>query len=208
MFTGIVQGTAQVLDITELDQARRLSLRFPSDALARIQIGASVCISGVCLTLVEHNQNDASFDVISETLSCTTLGALRVGSNVNFERSATFGAEIGGHLVSGHVMSVAEVVHVLATDTNVTLTLHMPAEVMPFLMPKGFISLDGCSLTLGIVHEEERTVQVHLIPETLRMTTFGTARRETRINVEVDPMTQAVVTTVQRVLDARGLTAS
>lgn len=201
MFTGIVQGTATVASITDHDRLRRLVLDLPEGLGQGLVRGASVSVSGTCLTAVEIEGDRVSFDVIDETLDRTTLGERKVGDAVNVERAARFDAEIGGHLISGHIWGVAEVVEVEATQTNRRVALRPPADALPYLMPKGYVALDGASLTIGRV--SDGTFDVHLIPETLELTTFDTALPGTRINLEVDPMTQAVVATVERVLAAR-----
>lgn len=203
MFTGIVQGTAAVHATTDHDALRRLVLDLPAGLGTGLALGASVSVAGVCLTAVEVSADRVSFDVIAETLARTTLGALTHGDQVNVERAARFGDEIGGHLLSGHIWGTAEIVEVAATETNRTLTLRAPPSALPCLLPKGFVGLDGCSLTLGQVDPSTGTFQVHLIPETLRVTTLDKARPGDRINLELDAMTQAVVATVERVLAAR-----
>lgn len=203
MFTGIVQGTATVAAVADRDALRRLVLDLPPGRGAGLTIGASVSVSGVCLTAVAVDGDRASFDAIDETLRLTTLGALGPGDRVNIERAARFGDEIGGHALSGHVWSTVEVVGVQTTETNHTIVLRAPADATPYLLPKGYVGLDGCSLTLGRVDPEDRTFRVHLIPETLRVTTLGDRAVGDRLNLEIDAMTQAVVATVQRVLAAR-----
>lgn len=204
MFTGIVQGTAKVHDLTDHSALRRLVLDLPPGLGAGLTQGASVSVAGVCLTAVVIAKDRVSFDVIDETLERTTLGALQVGDRVNVERAARFGDEIGGHLISGHIAGTAEVTRVDRTATNCAITLRAPVETVPYLLPKGYVGLDGCSLTLGQVNRADATFQVHLIPETLRVTTLDQARPGTRINLEIDAMTQAVVATVERVLRERG----
>jgi riboflavin synthase len=203
MFTGIVQGTGTVAAITDRDALRRLVVDLPPGRGAGLEIGASVSVCGVCLTAVDIDGDRASFDAIDETLRLTTLGALAPGDRVNIERAARFGDEIGGHALSGHVWGTVEVVAVASTETNHTIVLRAPADAMPCLLPKGYVGLDGCSLTIGRVDTEDRTFRVHLIPETLRVTTLGERVPGDRLNLELDAMTQAVVATVERVLASR-----
>ncbi|MEL6344577.1 MAG: riboflavin synthase subunit alpha [Myxococcota bacterium] len=205
MFTGIVQGTAEVQEIDDHDGLRSLRVGFPEGALGGLERGASISVSGVCLTAVAFDDASVRFDVIDETLDLTSLGALTVGSQVNYERAATVGKEIGGHLLSGHVIGVAVIVERTETDGNLALTLRAPAAAMPYILPKGYIGLDGISLTIGRVDLDAQTFTVHLIPETRQITTIGGKRVGDRINLEVDAMTQAVVATVERVLAARQL---
>lgn len=201
MFTGIVQGTAQIDTIEARADARRLTLRFPGGATGGLVRGASVAVSGVCLTAVAIEGPTVCFDVIDETLARTTLGALQPGARVNFERAARIGDEIGGHLLSGHVRGTVEVVERLQSEDNRALALGAPPDVLRFLFEKGFVGLDGVSLTIGRVQPDR--FWVHLIPETLAVTTLGDADVHDRINLEVDAMTQAVVETTERVLAQR-----
>jgi riboflavin synthase len=201
VFTGIVQGRATVAGVTDTDGVRALTLQFPPGALTGLTIGASIAVDGVCLTAVASDADQARFDVIDETLALTTLGALAPDHVVNFERAAAFGDEIGGHLLSGHVVATVEVVARTERDANLELVLRVPADHLKHVLPKGYVALDGISLTIGRV--EGDTFSVHLIPETRRVTTLDAKRPGDRINLEVDAMTQAVVATVERVLAQR-----
>ena len=203
MFTGIVQGTGEVLSITPDGARVRLVVALPEIARRPLQPGASVGIDGVCLTFVGGSPEAADFDVIDETLRLTTLGGLRPGDRVNIERAARYGDEIGGHTVSGHVSGTVSVVRIDQTPTSLTLALRMPGRLRPYVLPKGFLSLGGCSLTVGETVDDEGVFTVHLIPETLRLTTFGALKLGDLINLEVDAMTQAIVDTVERVMAAR-----
>jgi len=200
MFTGIVQGMAHVQEITDLADIRRLTICFPPEGTRDLSVGASVSIGGVCLTVTATTGDVAEFDVIPESLARTTLGRLETGDAINYERAATFGSEIGGHVLSGHVSGVVEVVGREDSPNACVMTLLTPPEWLPYLLPKGFVALNGCSLTIGAVDESTHQFQVHLIPETLRITTFGSSGIGTSLNLEVDAMTQAVVATVERVL--------
>lgn len=203
MFTGIVQGIAQVLTISGGDHLKTITLRFPEKALANLIQGASIAINGVCLTVTgfDLSISEADFDVMQETLRVTNIGNLNVGDQVNFERAASFGKEIGGHLMSGHVHTTVTLTRREEGKENVTLFFSCPDALKKYLMPKGFVGLNGCSLTLGeqVTHE----FCVHLIPETLHVTTFGQAKPGDLINLEIDPSTQAIVDTVERYLGSR-----
>jgi len=198
VFTGIVQGTASVIDTEDLGGLRRLRIALPD--VVGLERGASVCVDGVCLTAVDISAHAVRFDVIAETLRLTTLGSLTAGSVVNYERSATVGKEIGGHLVSGHVSGMAEVVARDERENNVRLGLRVPVELVDYILPKGFVGVHGVSLTVGEVDEAHGVFDVHLIPETLEVTVLGDVRIGDRLNIELDAMTQAVVETVRRVL--------
>jgi riboflavin synthase len=205
MFTGIVQGRARVGEIADRNGVRRLWLSFPDGATEGLGIGASVAVDGVCLTAVEIDGQRVRFDAIDETLQRSTLGDLAVGQAVNFERAARFSDEIGGHLISGHVFCRSVVSARESTGDNVRMAFRLPPEAVPYVFEKGFIGVDGISLTVGLVDLETSTFSVHLIPETLSVTTLGDKGVGGTVNIELDAMTQAVVATVERVLRQRGL---
>lgn len=203
MFTGIVAGRARVTEVRDAGGLRTLRLELPRGLGEGAAIGASVAVAGTCLTVVERDGDRLRFDCIDETLRRTTLGDLVPGAEVNVERAARFGDEIGGHLLSGHVLGTATVVARDEVEGNLRLRLRAPAEAVPYLLPKGFVAVDGCSLTIGIVDPGAATFEVHLIPETRRVTTLDALRVGDRTNLEVDAATQAVVDTVERVLATR-----
>jgi len=202
MFTGIVQGTGTVVSIDEKPNFRTHVVRMPEDMLDNLQLGASVSHNGCCLTVTEVQGDLVSFDLMKETLRLTNLGDLQVGDLVNLERAARFNDEIGGHLMSGHIICTAEVAKILTSENNRQIWFRMPHEdLMKYVLHKGYIGIDGISLTIG---EVTRTrFCVHLIPETLQRTTLGTRRLGDKINIEIDPQTQAIVDTVERVLASR-----
>lgn len=200
MFTGIVQGTAVVRQITDSAGFRRLQVDLGSAHLQNLQRGASIAINGTCLTATDFDVSAGwvAFDVIDETLQKTNLGALETGSRVNFERSLKFGDEIGGHLVSGHVQGVATITRRQQTTHNLALALRFPTELAPYIHSKGFIAVEGCSLTVGQV--EGDVFWLHLIPETLALTTLAEKQPGERLNLEVDQQTVTIVQTVERYL--------
>lgn len=202
MFTGIVQGCGEVLERTPEGRRVRLVVALPERAAGPIEVGASVALAGVCLTFVGGTPAAAAFDVIDETLRLTTLGGLAPGDRVNVERAARMHDEIGGHLLSGHVGGLATVVDRAAGPTHHQITLRVAPALAPYVLSKGFIGLDGCSLTVG-EEVEGGVFAVHLIPETLRVTTLGRLAVGDAVNVEVDAMTRAVVDTVERVMARR-----
>lgn len=195
MFTGIVQGMATVLAVQKKDQALRLALDLGVLAIG-IQIGASISVAGVCLTVVSIADTVVEVDVIGETLGKTSLGSVMAGDRVNLERSARIGDEVGGHQVSGHVSDVAVIRSIDTPANNWILTLSINPTWIPYILPKGFIALDGCSLTIVDVGVD--TFTVHLIPETLQRTTFGKKKVGDKINLEIDAVTRAIVDTVTR----------
>ncbi|MGE8355516.1 MAG: riboflavin synthase subunit alpha [Microvirgula sp.] len=205
MFTGIVQGVAEIVRIERRAAFQTRVVRLPAALLPGLAIGASVAHNGCCLTVTAIDGDLVSFDLMQETLRVTNLGDLDQGDRVNVERAARFGDEIGGHAMSGHVMCTAEVAEVIDTPDNRTIWFRLPATWMRFILNKGYVGVDGCSLTVGEVREDGFCV--HLIPETLTRTNLGWRQVGERINIEVDPQTQAIVETVERVLAQRGLTA-
>jgi len=201
MFTGIVQGMAKVVSIDKKDNFQTHVIELEPPLNEGLNVGASVAHNGCCLTVTKVEAAQASFDLMQETLKLTNLGELQVGSPVNIERAAKFGDEIGGHTMSGHVMCLATITEVITTANNKTIWFELPEKQMKYVLPKGFIGLDGCSLTIGEV--DGNRFNVHLIPETLQRTLFGVRKVGDKINVELDPQTQAIVDTVERVLAAR-----
>ncbi|HEY0209061.1 riboflavin synthase subunit alpha [Acerihabitans sp.] len=202
MFTGIVQGTAPIVAIDEKANFRTHFITLPAAMLAGLEAGASVAHNGCCLTVSGIEGNLVAFDLMKETLRVTNLGDLQVGDEVNVERAATFNAEIGGHVMSGHIMCSAEIVKIVTSENNRQIWFRMPdKELMKYVLYKGYIGIDGISLTIGEVVQEKFCV--HLIPETLLRTTLGKKRLGQRVNIEIDPQTQAVVDTVERVLAQR-----
>lgn len=201
MFTGIVQGMAEIVMIEDKVGLRTHTISLPNEYAHNIRLGASIAQNGCCLTVTKIEGNDVTFDMMQETLSLTNLGEYKVGDKVNFERSAKVGDEIGGHNMSGHIMTTAQLIKIDISENNCTQWFKLDAKYMPYVMPKGFIGLDGCSLTIGDVVKD--TFNVHLIPETLHTTLFGTRKVGDRINVEIDSQTQTIVDTVERVLATR-----
>lgn len=200
MFTGIVQELAPVVALDREPGLVRLHLGLSAERRAGLEGGASVAVNGTCLTVARQDDAGIGFDVISETLDRTNIGSLRPGDRVNVERSASFADEIGGHRVSGHVSGLAEVLEVRRSENNQVVRLSVDADWGRFLFHKGFVALDGASLTLSAVDRAAGWLEVSLIPETLARTTFGFRGVGDAVNVEVDAETVAVVETVERVL--------
>jgi riboflavin synthase len=154
---------------------------------------------------VKIDSETVAFDIMEETLCKTTIGQLKPGSRANIERSFQVGTEIGGHLVSGHVTGTAEIVKVENPENNQVVTLQVPHEIMAYIFPKGFVALDGASLTVVGVDKASNTFTVWLIPETLRRTTFGWKREGDLVNLEIDSRTQAIVDTVKELMKEQKL---
>ena len=199
MFTGIVQGTAQIKAIIEKANFRTHVVEMPQEMLKGLQIGASVAHNGVCLTVTKIQDNLVSFDLMQETLKITNLGELQVGDFVNIERAMQMGTEIGGHILSGHVYCTADIVERLPSENNLQIWFQLPnQDTMKYVLTKGFIAVDGISLTIGEVREQRFCV--NLIPETIHRTLIGKKEVGEKVNIEIDPQTQAIVDTVERYL--------
>ena len=200
MFTGIVQERAPVVSLTPFDGGLRLVLGLSEPRRAGLALGASVAVNGTCLTVTDVGEAGVAFDIIHETLRLTNLGALQEGSEVNVERSASFQDEIGGHRVSGHVSGTTVLKAVSRAGGEWRGTLALDPAWSAYVFHKGFIALDGCSLTVARLDREAGTFEVALIPETLERTLWGQRDAGAVINVEVDVDTQAIVTTLGRIL--------
>ncbi len=189
MFTGIVSGVGEVIEMTSLGELSRMRIASAYDA-ATIALGASIANAGVCLTVVGVEPGNAgstlAFDVGAETLAVTTLGRLRPGDRVNLERSLRVGDELGGHMVSGHVDGVAEIVSRRDFDGMAHFGFRAPKDCARFIAVKGSVALDGTSLTVNAVEGE--AFEALMIPHTLAVTTWGARRAGDRVNIEVDQM--------------------
>ncbi|MCX8602288.1 MULTISPECIES: riboflavin synthase subunit alpha [unclassified Gilliamella] len=198
MFTGIVQGVGQIIDIVDRDKLRTYKVKLPKSLTAKIEIGASIANDGCCLTVTKFENDTVWFDIMQETLALTTLGSKQINDYVNIERSAKFGDEVGGHIMSGHISCTATIERIEKTPTNCTMHLTLPEQFMKYVLYKGFIGIDGASLTIGEV--TQNGFDIHLIPETLAITTLGNKQVDDKVNIEIDSQTQAIVDTVERVL--------
>ena len=196
MFTGIVQGVATIESMDARPGLTTFAIDFPEGTVDGVTIGASVSIDGTCMTVTAQEGTRLWFDAMQETLRLTTLGRLAPGSRVNFERAARIGDEIGGHLLSGHVHTTARVVGREQPENNCTLTFEVPEAWQKYLFAKGYIAVSGASLTIGDV--QDGRFNVHLIPETLRATTFADVQVGDEVNIEVDSQTQTIVDTLAR----------
>ncbi len=203
MYTGIVAGAFQLVGLEQKPGLSQLVVELNDALVEGLTIGASVGLNGVCMTVTVIDGVRVHFDAMQETLSLTTLGELREGDWLNVERSASQGAEIGGHLISGHVDGTAELVARDRPENNCTMTFRLPPELLKYVFKKGFIGLHGCSLTIADIDKNDATFSVCLIPETLRVTNLSKLSVGERVNIEVDRQTQVIVDTVERVLAER-----
>ncbi len=200
MFTGIIKGKFSVVSLEEKPGLKIFEVELSPDYVKGIKTGASVAINGVCLTVTSINENRISFDAMQETLDKTTIGLLKQGQEVNVERSAQMGDEIGGHIMSGHVSTMADIVDVEESENNKVVTFQVFPEWMRYIFSKGFIGLDGASMTVVDADKEKGTFKIWFIPETLRLTRFGDKKVGDKVNLEIDTSTQTIVETVENYL--------
>ena len=185
MFTGIITDVGRVISVDDLAQGIKLRIESKFDTNT-VDIGASIAHNGVCLTVVAKGDNWFEVEAWEEALRLTTLGSLKSGDPVNLERSLKIGDELGGHLVSGHIDGVAEIVEVTSEGDATRFTLQAPKHLAKFIAAKGSVALDGTSLTVNGV--SECRFDVLLIKHSLEVTTWGTKRKGDLINLEVDQM--------------------
>ena len=190
MFTGIVEELGRITAITKLeDNAIRLTISGPT-VLSDANLGDSICVNGVCLTVAEKTNSEFTADVMSETINRTTIADLAVDSKVNLERPVTLATRLGGHLVQGHVDAVGAVTARVHSENWDVVTITPPKELLKYIVEKGSITIDGTSLTVSAV--DEKTFSVSLIPATLDKTTLGIRQIGDRVNLEVDVLAKYV----------------
>ncbi len=198
MFTGIIQGTAKIIAIDKKNGLHTHKVLLPETLLPGLKLGASVAHNGCCLTVTKLEANVASFDLMKATLDLTNLGLLKVGDIINVERATKVGDDIGGHAMSGHIMCMASITKIIKIENNQQIWFSLPQKHTKYIFEKGYIGIDGISLTIGDV--DANKFSVNLIPETLTRTIIGTSNIGDKINIEIDPQTQAIVDTVERVM--------
>lgn len=206
MFTGIVRACSPVFSIQEKEGGRTITIRLGNTAdkiTQNLENGASIAVNGTCLTLVSFVEVEGfvlcTFDVIQETLNRTNLGELKVEDRVNIERSMKYGDEIGGHQVSGHVDCVGCIESRKVTPNNTEMYFsYKDTKWDQFIIPKGWIAVDGISLT--VVDVQKNKFSVSLIPETLARTTLGFKKEGDCVNLEFDAQTKTIVLTMQRLI--------
>jgi len=184
MFTGIIQAIGSIALIERKGGDACLRIHTGALDMSDVQLGDSIAVSGVCLTAIEHSANGFTADVSGETLACTTLGNLSTGSRVNLEKALTPSSRLGGHLVSGHVDGMGEVVERSAEARSVRFRIQAPAALARYIAGKGSICLDGVSLTVNAV--EGALFDFNVVPHTLQSTTLSEVQPGCRVNLEVD----------------------
>lgn len=197
MFTGIVQGIRKISAVEDIEGGRRLRIQL-EDLAEKLQQGASVAVNGVCLTAIKIEVGSAEFDIIQESLDRSNLGALVIGDSVDIERACYFGDEVGGHQVTGHIDCTGKIDEIRKTPNNRDVVVYCEEEWGRYLIPKGWIAIDGVSLT--VVDVGNNWFSISLIPETLEQTVLGKKTKGDIVNLEFDHTTKVIVRTVERML--------
>lgn len=200
MYTGIIQGTEKVISIMPRNGFKTLTLSNSKKFFADAFVGASVSINGTCLTLTSVDEVYVNFDISDKTSSLTTMKELKVGDEVNVERSHKLGNENGGHNLYGHIGGIATVLRVEKSGGTVAMRLELPTDIVRYFFDKGFIGMHGASLTVHSVDRVKNQLSVNLIPETLRLTNLGQLLPGENINIEFDHMTRVMVDVISSLM--------
>lgn len=198
MFTGIVSGQGYIHKIKNNVDYASITIKAPAGFSKDLKRGASVAVNGVCLTAKKGATDLLEFDVITETLEKTNFNLLSKGNKVNLERSMKANTEIGGHLVSGHIHGVGVIKSINDRGQTKDLRIQPPASLMEYLFYKGYVGLNGCSLTIGKVFKS--SFNIHLIPETIKVTNFQKMKKGDLINIEIDQTTINTVETIKKIM--------
>lgn len=185
MFTGLVQGIGTVTNLAEYESSIEVELEIGT-LMKELTIGDSISVNGTCLTVTKIDSDRVSLDVMKQTLKLTNLQHLRVGDLVNLELAVLPTQRLGGHLVQGHVDGVGSVIEREPGDRWERFLLSIPAELMKYVVAQGSITVNGVSLTVGSIDDENSHVELWIIPETSLKTTFGTLKVGDQVNIEVD----------------------
>ncbi|MBA83981.1 riboflavin synthase [Thalassobius sp. S69A] len=188
MFTGIITDIGQITELEQRGDLRaRIQTRYDMDS---VDMGASIASDGVCLTVIEKGPDWYDVEISAETVSKTNLGDWAVGHRVNLERALKVGDELGGHIVSGHVDGVAQIIAMTEEGDSTRVTLRAPEALAKYIAPKGSVALNGTSLTVNEVQGCD--FGINFIPHTKEMTTWGRAQIGDRINLEIDTLARYV----------------
>ena len=194
MFTGIVQELGSVNALLKNESGFTLKVAVNEGFSDGLLIGASIAVNGCCLTVTEFDQNSISFDVIKETIRVTNLEYLELADKVNLERSLKYGDEVGGHILSGHVSCGAEAI-LKTQEGEIELVMKCPAEWRKYILLKGYVAVNGASLTVAKVSQDG--FSVFLIPETLASTNLSLIGDKDQVNIEIDQATMAAFTAAE-----------
>ena len=201
MFSGIVQEAGKVKDFLKREDIYNISIDCSSKITSNLKKGASVSVDGVCLTVKDENPEILRFDLVEETIKRTNFQNIKIGDNVNLERSLKMGDEIGGHLVSGHIHGISKVVSIEIRDQSWDVEISIEPFMQEYILHKGYVAINGCSLTVGEVSKE--SFLIHLIPETLSVTNLFQLEQDSTVNIELDQNTIIIADTVKKYLDGR-----
>ena len=198
MFSGIVSHKSKVLKVESFSDFVRIHVSTPKNFNKGLKKGASVSVNGVCLTSKDNGSKNLKFDVIEETLLKTNLKHILKGDIVNLERSIKASSEIGGHLMSGHIHFTGEVKKIFEKENTKDMKISISKEYSDYILEKGYIGINGCSLTIGKIFKNQ--FNIHLIPETLKVTNLEKLEEKDLVNIEIDQTTIAIVDTVKKTL--------
>lgn len=201
MFSGIVQTVGKIESIKDKNHIKTIRIETHGDYLEDIAIGQSVSVDGVCLSLVKKNNEYCEFEAVEETINRTTLGSYKQGTKVNLEKSLKFGDTVGGHFVSGHIHTRGRIVEVELVGESKNILVEIDEKWIKYLTEKGYISVNGASITIGKV--SKNTFYVHLIPETLKTTNLDELIYDNYVNLEFDQATIAIVDTTERLINQK-----
>ena len=201
MFSGIVQTVGKIESIKDKNHIKTIRIETHDDYLEDIAIGQSVSVDGVCLSLVKKNNEYCEFEAVEETINRTTLGSYKQGTKVNLEKSLKFGDTVGGHFVSGHIHTRGRIVEVELVGESKNILIEIEEKWIKYLTEKGYISVNGASITIGKV--SKNTFYVHLIPETLKTTNLDELIYDNYVNLEFDQTTIAIVDTTERLINQK-----
>ena len=201
MFSGIVQTVGKIESIKDKNNIKTIRIETHGDYLKDIAIGQSVSVDGVCLSLVKKNNEYCEFEAVEETINRTTLGGYKQGTKVNLEKSLKFGDTVGGHFVSGHIHTRGRIVEVELVGESKNILVEIEEKWIKYLTEKGYISVNGASITIGKV--SKNTFYVHLIPETLKTTNLDELIYDNYVNLEFDQATIAIVDTTERLINQK-----
>ena len=201
MFSGIVQTVGKIESIKDKNHIKTIRIETYGDYLEDIAIGQSVSVDGVCLSLVKKNNEYCEFEAVEETINRTTLGSYMQGTKVNLEKSLKFGDTVGGHFVSGHIHTRGRIVEVELVGESKNILVEIEEKWIKYLTEKGYISVNGASITIGKV--SKNTFYVHLIPETLKTTNLDELIYDNYVNLEFDQATIAIVDTTERLINQK-----
>lgn len=199
MFSGIVQETGKVTEFLKEKDIYNLLIDCSSEFISNLKKGASVSVNGVCLTIKDVNPEILRFDLVEETIKRTNFQNIKMGDNVNLERSLKMGDEIGGHLVSGHIHGTSKIISIEIRDHSWDVEFSVEPFMEDYILHKGYIAINGCSLTVGKV--SKKSFMIHLIPETLSITNLFQLQDNGTVNVELDQNTIVIADTVKKYLD-------